>query len=306
MDEYKIIKDPEFGFLRLDPIPSSDVVEEFYREEFYSSKYAAFNDSAKENQDTEFNNLRFQDMLDVVAGKIGDLKGLSLFDVGCGYGELLTYCKNQGLVCAGTEVAPEAVEHTKSLGFDVSMSEIEKVFSEPGDKRYDIVTVFNVLEHLRNPAEVLTAIRENLLTKKGVLVIDVPNEFNPLQTVADAEHGLGQWWLAPPSHINYFSCDTLASTLEGTGYSVFDTISSFPMEMFLLMGDVYVGDGEIGAQCHKKRVTFEKTLWKHGKQSELRDLYRSFAKLNLGRQVVCYATPDPYSHSYPSIKARSK
>ena len=55
--------------------------------------------------------------------------------------------------------------------------------------------------------------------------------------------------------------------------------------MFLLFGDNYVKDGQLGKECHK-RVAFENNLRKVGKTDVLRNFYHSLAKLNLGRQIM--------------------
>ncbi|CAA6604945.1 conserved hypothetical protein [Rhodospirillaceae bacterium LM-1] len=308
MDKFNLIRDPEYGFMRVDPIPSRHVVEKFYREEFYSSEYVRFNDSARDQteKDRDFNTMRYEDILDIAESFFGTLSGKSLFDVGCGFGELLKYAKRRGLECGGIEVSQEAIDCTLGLGFKVSLSDIETDFSELGGKRYDIVCALNVLEHLRNPTAMLRAIRANLLTPNGLLVIDVPNEFNLFQNAAVAEHNLNQWWIAPPAHLNYFSADSLKSVVQGCGYRVVDAVASFPLEMFLLMGDVYVGNNELGAICHRKRVAFETVLRRQGKKKELIEFYRCLAGLNLGRQVVCYATPDPFSKPFPAVSREGK
>ena len=33
---HKIIKDPKYNYLRVDPIPSMEIVEKYYKEDFYS------------------------------------------------------------------------------------------------------------------------------------------------------------------------------------------------------------------------------------------------------------------------------
>ena len=64
-----------------------------------------------------------------------------------------------------------------------------------------------------------------------------------------------------------------------------------PLELFLLFGDVYVGDGELGKNCHEKRVAFEDNLRRHGKSDTLNRFYTAMADLNLGRSAIVYATP---------------
>jgi hypothetical protein len=127
------------------------------------------------------------------------------------------------------------------------------------------------------------------LAPGGILVIDVPNEFNAFQLCAQKVHRLDPWWIAPPAHLNYFSAPTLKSLLAGVGYRVERMESSFPIEMFLLFGHNYVGDGALGRKCHEQRMAFELNLRRHGAAKVLREFYRSLAELNLGRQIVAYA-----------------
>ncbi len=292
-NSYQVIDDPKYGYARVDPIPTDEEVERYYQEEFYATTYQAFNDSAQVVQDEQrdFNRMRYHDVLDIASSILGGMTGRSVFDIGCGFGEFLKFASEQGLHCAGMEVSTEAVDHVKGLGFDVFLSEIQTDFSMVGDTRFNLVTLFNVLEHVREPVKVLTDIRTHLIDPKGVLAVDVPNEFNLFQTVANDEYDLEQWWVAPPAHINYFSPTSLKRTLEHSGYEVVDTVASFPLELFLLMGDVYVHDQEKGRACHDRRVQFEHTLRKHGKTAELVEFYRLLARANLGRQVTCYARP---------------
>ena len=103
-------------------------------------------------------------------------------------------------------------------------------------------------------------------------------------------HGLNDWWVAPPAHLNYFSANSLQMTLEGCGFEVKLAVASFPLEIFLLFGDCYVGNAQLGKQCHMKRVEFEKNLRNLGYEDKLRDFYEALAKINLGRQVKIYET----------------
>lgn len=293
MADNSIIKDPEYGYYRFEKLPTQEEVAQYYREEFYSTNYNACNDSAKEKQDIdrEFNVGRYEDMSSSLTDILGHLEGKSLFDVGCGYGELLFFMKNKGLDVAGLEVAPEAVSFLQQQCLDVVQTDInDNMATLTNGKKYHIVTLLNVLEHLCNPADMLKNIREHLLMPGGCIVIDVPNEFNVLQTSADTIYNLGQWWISYPVHVNYFSVSSLTKLLQACGYNVQSQYGSFPMELFLLMGEQYVGNAEIGKQCHKKRVTFELNMRKAGKSQELKKFYTALAQCNFGRQIVCFAT----------------
>ena len=79
--------------------------------------------------------------------------------------------------------------------------------------------------------------------------------------------------------------------LEICGYQVKHKQASFPLEIFLLMGDIYVGNSELGKIVHKKRVKLEQLLKKHGKQEKLIQFGQALAELDLGRQAVVFSCP---------------
>ena len=58
MEHHPIIVDPEYHYLRVDPIPTSEDVEKYYRDEFYTKKYPSFNDSSLDVQTEERISLR--------------------------------------------------------------------------------------------------------------------------------------------------------------------------------------------------------------------------------------------------------
>jgi len=290
--KYKVLRDAVYNFLRVDPLPTQEEVERFYQEEFYSSEYKSFNDSSLEIQkeDEEFFQSRWESICERCQSYFGRIEGLSLFDVGFGFAQALLYFREKGMSVSGLDPSPEGVDYARRQGLQVYQAGIED-FSCAGSARFDVVTLLNVLEHLRDPGRTLKSIKEQLLKPSGMLVIDVPNEFNDFQTIANAEYQLGEWWVCPPNHLNYFSVTSLKQFLNACGFDVIDCESSFPMELFLLIGDVYVGNGELGKVCHQKRVRFESLMRKYGKGKKLIEFYRALAELDLGRQVVCYAAP---------------
>lgn len=288
---YSLTPHPEFGFLQVTPTPSPEEISRFYAEEFYSSGYQGFNNSALEvlTRDQEFHDAHRADIANEIERIAGHpMKGMSVLDVGCGWAQALVYFKSRGAECYGFDPATEAVEHGKKVGLNVVQAGMDRMDVFEG-KRFDVVTLMNVLEHLADPVRVLKEIRERVLKPGGVLVIEVPNEFNAFQVCGQKVNNLQQWWFAPPAHLNYFSGDTLKALLTGLGYDVRYAESSFPLEMFLVFGDNYVGDRALGRQCHERRMAFEMNMRKHGFEKELHQLYQSLAERNLGRQVIAYS-----------------
>jgi hypothetical protein len=101
--------------------------------------------------------------------------------------------------------------------------------------------------------------------------------------------GTRPWWLAPPHHLNYFDFDSLQGLLSRLGLDVLEAMTSFPMELFLLMGEDYVGNDELGRACHARRKKFDLSLESAGLGAVRRRLYGALAKAGLGREAIIVA-----------------
>jgi len=288
-NKYKIKKN-KFGFYQISPTPSTEEITKFYADEFYTGEYKNFNDSSLEVQvqDKDFFEGKWQDIYEnflEIKKKIN--KNTSILDIGCGWAQALLFFKKKGLECYGFDPAIEAVQYGCKKGLNIKHAGLEGMDVFEG-KKFDIVTMFNVLEHLADPVKALKQIKK-ILKPKGILVVDVPNEFNDFQLAGRDTHNLKNWWIAPPNHLNYFSKDSLVKLLESLSFSVKICESSFPLEMFLLFGNNYVTNRKLGGECHKKRVAFEMNLRKFNKKLTLKNFYRALANINLGRQITIYS-----------------
>jgi hypothetical protein len=76
---------------------------------------------------------------------------------------------------------------------------------------------------------------------------------------------------------------------EKCGFEVLHHESTFPIDLFLLMGDNYIKDDTLGRQCHKKRKQFDMNLFESGQDGLRKDLYSAFAKIGIGSEIVMYA-----------------
>lgn len=290
--QYRLERNKDFGFYQIRPTPPQEEITRFYVDEFYSSQYKGFNNSALDVQriDQAFHDAHREDIC-VAIEQISKrpLAGQRILDVGCGWAQTLLYLKNKGAECYGFDPSPEAVAYAWSQGLTVKQAGIESLQVFPKEK-FDAVMLLNVLEHLADPISVTREIRQEILKPGGILIIEVPNDFNAFQVCGQRVSGLEEWWVVPPTHLNYFNHDSLCELLSGTGFDVQISEASFPLEMFLLFGDNYVADKALGRQCHERRMAFESNLRKQGFGEVLHRFYHALAEQNLGRQIIVYAT----------------
>ena len=84
----------------------------------------------------------------------------------------------------------------------------------------------------------------------------------------------------------YFNFDSLENLLGKIGFKILMRESTFPIDIFLLMGIQYVSNDKIGRECHGMRKTLELNLKKSGMNNIKRQLYKMFSQLQLGRETL--------------------
>lgn len=290
--DFDVIECDSCGFKHIVPIPSPDELINIYKDEYYSKEKPLYIEQYTE--DLEWWNLVYSKRYDVFESQLSSDRR-SILDIGSGPGYFLLHGKNRGWTVKGIEPSSKAAEHSRTLGLDIINSCLsEETASELGC--YDVVNLSEVLEHIPEPGKFLPIVTR-LLKPGGILLVMVPNEYNPLQSAIRNVLQKNPWWVAPPHHLNYFDIDSLKKLIEKSGCLVFDYETTFPMEMFILMGDDYVGNDVLGRKCHGKRKTFESSLAKAGMSEWNRDFYKCFAKAGVGRDIVMYAKKSSLSGS---------
>lgn len=266
----RLERDPSYGFLRVVPPPSDEELAAYYADR-YRLTHPPHDCPGR---------LRLITRLHPRPGRV--------LDIGCGEGELLECFLSEGWAVTGVEPGRTAAEVARNKGIRV----IDRMMSEELSGElgtFDVVVLAHVLEHLPRPEEMIAWVHR-LLRPGGVLYCEVPNDFNPLQLAAVQAHDVRPWWIALPDHLNYFSIETLAAVLDGHGFEVALRTTDFPLEMFILQGDVYVDDPATGRAVHEKRCRFEEAMRATGHGDCLDRLYEKLAELNIGRQAIVCAT----------------
>ena len=97
--------------------------------------------------------------------------GETILDYGCGRGETLQIFGKSGFKVTGADVDPECVRRAQRFGDAVILDPNEPV-KQFGEKSFDIVTCFHVLEHVDNPKKTLSELSS--ISRQYVLLA-VPN-----------------------------------------------------------------------------------------------------------------------------------
>lgn len=272
------------GFTHIDPIPSAAELEEIYREAYYSTEKPLYIERYKE--DLAWWNLVYSERYDTFEQLLPGTRRV-ITDIGSGPGYFLLHGKNRGWSTLGIEPSRQAAAHSRGLGLEIRELMLDETTAgEVGTS--DVIHMSAVLEHLPDP-RAMVRIAHRLLRDDGILCIAVPNDYSPFQQVLREQCGFKPWWVAPPHHINYFDFESLQRLLRSEGYAIERAEATFPIDLFLLMGDDYTANDALGRECHRRRMRFEQTLAAAGRSALKRDLYATLARHGIGREAVVYA-----------------
>lgn len=96
----------------------------------------------------------------------------SLLDLGCGCGFFLKEAKERGWQVSGVDPSEKSIEYARSMvGDNVVCGTLDDI---PTDRRYDAITLINVLDHMVVPCRQLQKIKD-LLVPDGILYLRFPN-----------------------------------------------------------------------------------------------------------------------------------
>lgn len=286
--DFEVI-DCEFcGFKHAIPLPTASEMEQVYRNEYYATEKPLYLEGVK--ADLDWWQLVYRDRYEEFERQLPEGRR-SLLDVGSGPGFFLQFGQQNGWQVLGIEPSKQAAEHARGLGLSIEEGLLDgPLASQLGP--FDVVHMNNVLEHIPDPRGMIE-LCSSMLAPDGLICVVVPNDFNPFQKALTEVCNFQPWWVVPPHHLNFFDFDSLQTLLMRCGFEILVRETTFPIDLFLLMGDNYVGNDELGRACHVKRMTFEKNLATAGLNSVKRELYQALAATGLGREIVLIGRKQP-------------
>ncbi|MBU1165637.1 class I SAM-dependent methyltransferase [Candidatus Micrarchaeota archaeon] len=144
---------------------------------------------------------------DFIMRNVSNTEKLSVLDIGCSLGKFLRFFKENGHGVMGIEPSKYDSKYARSVfGLDVINSIFKKELVEA--RKFDIVAMNYVFEHIDNPMKMLANIRD-MLTDEGYVYIEVPNSENPFMGFCDY-FSIG--------HLYSFTPTTITSILRAAGF----------------------------------------------------------------------------------------
>lgn len=137
-----------------------------------------------------------------------------LLDVGCNIGFFLKVARDEGFETTGVELNKESAAYGRErFGLDIRSDYLENIAFNDGS--FDVVTLFDVLEHIPDMASFLNEVHR-IMKPGGLLTVQLPNIASLM-----ADLTRSHWnWLTPPDHLYHFTPETIVRLLERHGFTV--------------------------------------------------------------------------------------
>jgi 2-polyprenyl-3-methyl-5-hydroxy-6-metoxy-1,4-benzoquinol methylase len=148
-----------------------------------------------------------------------------LLDIGCGMGIFLSMAKEKGWEVSGVDISDYAVSFARErFGLNCFAGKLKD--ANFPDNYFDVVTLWDVIEHFEGPLEELEEIKR-ILTDDGIILFDTPNVESLMRLIAHWTYkvtgGLFKYpvkKLYHQFHLYYFSTRTLRMLLDKAGFEI--------------------------------------------------------------------------------------
>jgi len=192
------------------PIPSKKEIELFYRQ--YWEKKSFRGEKALGYLSYLAEKESFLDYFQKVFGQVNLAPG-QVLDIGCGPGFFLKIAQEKGWQVWGLDLSAEAVAQARKI------LKTRRIYQQTLEKSnflpnfFDLVTIFQTIEHEQSPLELLKKVRR-ILKPKGILLLTTPNASGWQAKIMDR-----RWFsYRHPDHLWFFSQKSLEILLKKAGF----------------------------------------------------------------------------------------
>jgi len=211
-EDFTLLRDIENDLLVTSPRPEKEELQRYYA----SESYISHTDSKSSLLDKLYHFVRnhtLRQKLKLINSF--NSKEKTILDIGAGTGDFLSICARNGWKIEGVEPSEKA----KSTAEEKLGRSLKYEISEIKQEKFDVITMWHVLEHVPNLNETIANLKR-ILNPDGTLVIAVPN-FKSF----DAAH-YGKFWAAfdVPRHLWHFSQTAMKKFVTKEGLILKKTI----------------------------------------------------------------------------------
>ncbi|HPM29490.1 MAG TPA: class I SAM-dependent methyltransferase [Chryseolinea sp.] len=135
----------------------------------------------------------------------------NIIDVGCGDGFFLEAAKKREWNVFGTEFTPEAIEVCERKGIQMTMSPLNPNYYNPDF--FDVITSFEVIEHINTPNQELNSF-SSILRNGGLVYVTTPNFNSISRNILKSKWNMIQY----PEHLSYYTVPTLSSLFRKNNF----------------------------------------------------------------------------------------
>jgi 2-polyprenyl-3-methyl-5-hydroxy-6-metoxy-1,4-benzoquinol methylase len=196
------------------PPPARGQIEQLYTEGYFvkssrEDEFVGYQDYDQSNNEILAHKLFAQ------IRNLGSTDRTAYLDIGCATGNLLELARSQGWNATGLEISSWAAAKARSRGFFVYERPVDECHID--SDTFDVVSLFDVIEHFPDPVPTLRTIHR-ILKPGGRLFVQTPN-------VAGVDvkyiHRIDSIVLQPDAHLVLFTKRTLRTALEQAGFVVY-------------------------------------------------------------------------------------
>ncbi len=149
-----------------------------------------------------------------------------VFDLGAGWGHFMLAAKELGYSTSGIEISEQPYLYCVN-DLKLPVQHIDFFDLDP-QLKYDVITMWDVLEHIDKADEFLKKCNEH--TKDGgYLFLQVPQ----IDSYFAKKHK-DNWKMMGLDHVNYFGKKTITEILKRNGFEVLEIKSSFEIKLFVM------------------------------------------------------------------------
>ncbi|MAH47351.1 hypothetical protein CMI37_16115 [Candidatus Pacearchaeota archaeon] len=225
-DHLDIVQCSECQLIYVSPIFNEEHYRKSYESEEYENIVKELGFGSHEYRCERFGEERVK-LMEAHLGKKICPKDIKYLDIGCSTGFVVEAAQKNGWDAQGIDLNKSAINFGKSRNLNLEYGDLfDMKFT---DNSFDVISAFDVLEHIVSPASIVKKIY-NLLKPNGIAYFYVPNWDSASRILMNHE----AHFIWPTHHLTYFTPDTLCKFfkkrklktehLETEGLDIFDFI----------------------------------------------------------------------------------